>query len=68
MPGSSDCGAVPYRKLIVPPVFPLGVPALDALDPEELLDELPHAATAIAAASARAVIATDLRVLLIASS
>jgi hypothetical protein len=66
MPGSSDCGAVPYRKLIVPPVFPLGVPA--ELDAEELLDELPHAATAIAAASARAVIATDLRVLLIASS
>jgi hypothetical protein len=65
MPGSSDCGAVPYRKLIVPPVFPLGVPELDA---EELLDELPQAATAIAAASARAVIATDLRVLLIASS
>jgi hypothetical protein len=68
MPGSSDCGAVPYRNVTVPPVFPAGALELEAAPDDELLDELPHAATAIAAISASAVAATDLRVLLIASS
>jgi hypothetical protein len=64
MPGSSESGAVPNTSVIVPPDLPLVLLLLDEL----LFDELPHAASKIAAASASPVTATDLRVLLIASS
>jgi hypothetical protein len=67
MPGSSESGAVPSTRVIVPPDFPVVVVPVDVEvepllllgDVDELDDELPHALSTTTEAQARSTASKD---------